>query len=146
MRFAMSRSIGSAQRAQKRLVFANVIIRIVKLRSEYQQRRVGAVLPLPAPDHRRDIDTRARTVQHDLAARRSVIDRDAALTIGADQKLMALLVGVLATDSTGWNAGNDEIPLGTKWKFVFEFADRQVSARVLHRRKPVKNHPAHPNG
>ena len=102
-------------------------------------------LPLPAPDHGRNVDTHARFVQHDFKPRCSIVDRDAASAVRADQKLMTLLVRVLASYPSGRDAGNDKISFWAKWKIVLEFTDRQVAARILHRRKPVKNNPAHAN-
>src|SRR5437870_2153379 len=138
-------SVGSAQCAHKRAIVANVVIRIVTLGSEYQQRRIGAVLPLPAPYHRRNVDPHAWFIQHHFEPCRAVVDRDAALAVGANQELMAALVGMLSPDRPGWNAGDDKISLRLKRKFVFEFADRQVTARVFNRRKAIKHHSAHPD-
>src|SRR5438874_2161083 len=103
-------SAGSTQRIQKGIVIADIIVRIIKLRSKDKQRGVGAVLPLPAPNHGRDVNSHARLVQNDLKTARSVIDGDAALTVSANQKLMALFVCVLSADLTGGDAGDDKIP------------------------------------
>jgi hypothetical protein len=69
----------------------------------------------------------ARLVQHHLLTRRSIIDRDTALTVGANQELVTLLMRVLSADFPGRNAGNDEIPPWSKREFTLELSNRQVA-------------------
>jgi hypothetical protein len=135
-----------ARSLQESPVLTNVIARIIGLRREYEQCGVDAVLPLFAPNHRREVDTDAGFVQQDFQARRSVIDGDAALAIRANQKLMTPFVRVLSTDLIGRNAGNDKISLRKKRIFTLELSDGEVATRIPDPGKLIDINSSHPCG
>jgi hypothetical protein len=116
--------VGGADGVQKRIVLANIVVRIIEFRRKYEQRGVRTVLPLPAPDHRRKVNADARLVQHHFAPRCSIVDRYAALSVSTDQKLVTSFVGVFSTDFPRWNPGNDKIPLRPEWKLTLELSHR----------------------
>src|SRR5665647_2575635 len=89
------------------------------------------------------MDTHVRLAQLDFKPCRSVVDRHAALTVGANQKLMALFVRMLTPDLAGGNTGYDEISLGTKWELSLKISDRQVAPRVVHPGKLIDFHAPH---
>jgi hypothetical protein len=138
------RSVNRSQSFQKGAVFADIITRIIKLGREYEQRGIGAVLPLRGPNHGRNVNAHVWFVQHDFQMRLSIIDRDAALAVGANQKLMALFMRMFSTELSGWNTGNDKISLGEKWKFAFEFSDGQIATRIFNPGKPIDINSPHP--
>jgi len=88
----------AAHRRNESVMLANVIRRIIQLRGVYEQGRVNAVLPLPALDHRRNVNAQIWSVQLYFQPVSSIVDRHAALTVCADQELVTFLMRVFSPD------------------------------------------------
>jgi hypothetical protein len=57
------------------------------------------------------MDADTGLAQQNFTARCSVIDRDAAFAVCANQKLVTVFVRVLSADLPRWNSANDKIAL-----------------------------------
>src|SRR5690606_37080800 len=116
---------------EKLVVGPDVISRIVGVRREHQQLRVGRVLELHRPDHGRDVQPEAGRVELDLLGRPAVVDAYLDRAAQAHEELLADAVRMRAPDLAARHVEDHEVAERREREIVADLADRQSAARVV---------------
>src|SRR5450759_5268668 len=92
---------GRRSKEQELVVVADVVACVVLMGGEDQQDGVGRVVVLGAPHHRRYVQTGIRAVESELLAHLAVVHHTRHASDQTQEKLLALVVGMLAPDVLG---------------------------------------------
>jgi hypothetical protein len=86
---------------------------------------------LGGPDPGRYEDAEGGAVQAELLTIEAIVDPEMAFAMGADEKLDAAAVGVLAAGLLGGNTISQEVTAGYERQVVAELADGEVAADAV---------------
>ncbi len=114
----------------KLTVIPHVVLGIVLLRREHQQRGVGGEIPLAGPHHRSDVQADRGCVETVLRSVLTIIDDDRARPSKAYQKLLKVSVSMLASDLAAGNVVDDEETLRLERQAVPDFTNRKSAVEI----------------